>query len=253
MQTIAILNQKGGVGKTTTAVNIGAGLAMLNKKVLLIDLDPQANLSYSFGILAHELENTVYELLKGESDLQDVIVKHDNIDIIPSNLSLSGAEIEFSSLPGREFLLSERLQSVHDYDYIIIDCSPSLGLLTLNALTSVREVYITLQTEFLPMQGLAKLLETVDIVKKRLNRNLEITGIICTRYDSRKNLHNEVYEKIKKYFGNKVFKTVIRDNISLAEAPSFGQTIFEYRPKCRGALDYENLAKEILTRGKING
>ncbi len=253
MQTIAILNQKGGVGKTTTAVNIGAGLALLDQKVLLIDLDPQANLTYSFGILAHDLENTVYELLTGDVELPDVIIKHGNLDIIPANLGLSGAEIEFSSLPGREFLLTERLGAVENYDYIIIDCSPSLGLLTLNALTSVSEVYITLQTEFLPMQGLAKLLETVDIVKKRLNRNLDITGIICTRYDSRKNLHNEVYEKIKKYFGNKVFSTVIRDNISLAEAPSFGQTIFEYRPRCRGALDYENLSKEILKRGKING
>jgi len=249
MRSIAILNQKGGVGKTTTAVNMGAALALLDKRVLLIDLDPQANLTYSMGVLAHELKFTVYDLIKGNATFDDVIIRRDNLDLIPANLNLSGAEIEFSTFAGREFLLKEKLNPIKDYDFIIIDSSPSLGLLTVNALTSVLEVYITLQTEFLPMQGLAKLLKTVDIVKKRLNHKLNITGIICTRYDGRKNLHNEVVEKIREHFGNMVFNTIIRDNISLAEAPGFGQTIFEYRPKSRGAEDYQNLTNEILKRG----
>ena len=249
MHTITILNQKGGVGKTTTAANVGAGLTLMKKRVLLIDLDPQANLTYSLGILAHELEFSVYDVINGNADFSDVIIKRDKLDLLPSNLSLSGAEMQFSSVAGREFLLKEKCDFSNTYDYIIIDCSPSLGLLTLNALTSVREVYITLQTEYLPMQGLARLLETVDIVKKRLNEKLEITGIICTRYDSRKNLHNEVVEKIEQHFGDKVFNTKIRDNISLAEAPGFGQTIFEYRPKSRGADDYKSLTHEIIKRG----
>ena len=249
MQKIAILNQKGGVGKTTTAVNVGAGLSLLDKRVLLIDLDPQANLTYSLGVLAHELEYSVYDLLNGNAEFSDVMIKRDGLDLLPSNLSLSGAEMEFSTIAGREFLLKEKLNHSSAYDFIIIDCSPSLGLLTLNALTSVREVYITLQTEFLPMQGLAKLLETVGIVKKRLNKKLDITGILCTRFDGRKNLHNEVVEKINQHFGDKVFITKIRDNISLAEAPGFGQTIFEYRPKSRGAEDYKSLTNEILKRG----
>lgn len=249
MNTIAILNQKGGVGKTTTAVNVGAGLALMKKRVLLIDLDPQANLTYSLGILAHELEYSIYDVLKGSISLDEVLIKRNYVDLVPANLNLSSAEMEFSTIAGREFLLKEKCDFSNTYDFIIIDCSPSLGLLTLNAMTSVQEVYITLQTEFLPMQGLVKLMDTVDIVKKRLNQNLEITGIICTRYDGRKNLHNEVVEKIKQHFGSKVFNTKIRDNISLAEAPGFGQNIFEYRPKSRGAEDYKSLTIEILKRG----
>jgi len=210
MQIIALINQKGGVGKTTCAINIGAGLNKLGKRVLLIDLDP------------------VYELLKGAVSLKETIIERNGLSLVPSSLNLSGAEIEFSGLAGREFLLKETLEGLKKYDYVFIDCPPSLGLLTLNALTTAQKVYIPLQTEFLALQGMTKLLETTNIVKKRLNKNIEIAGIIAMRFDNRKNLNREVVEKIKEYFGNKLFNTLIRDNISLAEAPSFGKTIFEY-------------------------
>ena len=249
MQIIALINQKGGVGKTTCAVNIGAGLNKLRKRVLLIDLDPQAHLTYSLGIPAHELKNTVYELLKGTASLEETITERNGLSLVPSSLNLSGAEIEFSGLAGREFLLKETLDGLNKFDYVFIDCPPSLGLLTLNALTTAQKVYIPLQTEFLALQGMTKLLETITIVKKRLNKNIEIAGIIATRFDNRKNLNREVVEKIKEYFGNKLFNTLIRDNISLAEAPGFGKTIFEYKSSSYGAKDYLDLCKEIIKRG----
>lgn len=251
MKIIALANQKGGVAKTTSAINIGAGLTKLGKKVLVIDLDPQAHLTYSLGIEAHQLEKTVYELLKGECKLAEVIRERGELKVIPSNLNLSGAEIELSGMAGREFLLKEALDGVNDRDYVLIDCPPSLGLLTLNALTACHEVYIPLQTEFLALQGMSKLIQTVEVVQKRLNRQLRITGIIATRYDHRKKLNREVVEKIKEYFGEeKLFKTIIRDNVSLAEAPSFGQTILEYKPESYGAMDYLNLCKEIVERSQ---
>ena len=249
MQIIALINQKGGVGKTTCAINIGAGLNKLNKRVLLIDLDPQAHLTYSLGIPAHELKNTVYELLKRTVSLKEITINRNGLSLVPSSLNLSGAEIEFSGLAGREFLLKETIEGFKNFDYIFIDCPPSLSLLTLNALTSAQEIYIPLQTEFLALQGITKLLEMIKIVKKRLNKDLEITGIIATRFDSRKNLNREVVEKIKEYFGNKLFNTLIRDNISLAEAPSFGKTIFEYKSNSYGSKDYLDLCREIIKRG----
>jgi len=250
MQIIALTNQKGGVGKTTCAINIGAGLNKLSKRVLLIDLDPQAHLTYSLGIPAHELKNTVYELLKGTVWLKVTIIERNGLSLVPSSLNLSGAEIEFSGVAGREFLLKESVEGLKKYDYVFIDCPPSLGLLTLNALTTAQEVYIPLQTEFLALQGMTKLLETINIVMKRLNKDLEIAGIIAMRFDNRKNLNREVVEKIKEYFGNKLFNTLIRDNISLAEAPSFGKTIFEYKSNSYGAKDYLDLCREIIKRGK---
>jgi len=249
MQIIALTNQKGGVGKTTCAINIGAGLNRLGKRVMLIDLDPQAHLTYSLGIPAHELNNTVYELLKGTVILKETIIEGNGLSLVPSSLNLSGAEIEFSGVAGREFLLKESVEGLKKYDYVFIDCPPSLGLLTLNALTTAQEVYIPLQTEFLALQGMTKLLETINIVKKRLNKDLEIAGIIAMRFDNRKNLNREVVEKIKEYFGDKLFNTLIRDNISLAEAPSFGKTIFEYKSNSYGAKDYLDLCKEIIKRG----
>jgi chromosome partitioning protein len=250
MKIIALMNQKGGVGKTTSTVNIGAGLNKLGKKVLLIDLDPQANLTYSLGIQGHDLRKTIYELLKGQISTSDVIVEKNGLQVIPASLDLSGAEIELSGMAGREFLLRESLTKLSDLDYVLLDCPPSLGLLTLNSLVAADEVYIPVQSEFLALQGMSKLLQTVEIVQKRLNPSLEITGIIGTRYDSRKTLNKEVVQKIQSYFGAKLFKTLIRDNVALAEAPSHGQDIFAYKSDSNGAEDYLKLCKEILKREK---
>ncbi len=244
------MNQKGGVGKTTSTVNIGAGLNKLGKRVLLIDLDPQANLTYSLGIQGHDLRKTIYELLKGQISTSDVIVEKNGLQVIPASLDLSGAEIELSGMAGREFLLRESLTKLSDLDYVLLDCPPSLGLLTLNSLVAADEVYIPVQSEFLALQGMSKLLQTVEIVQKRLNPSLEITGIIGTRYDSRKTLNKEVVQKIQSYFGAKLFKTLIRDNVALAEAPSHGQDIFAYKSDSNGAEDYLKLCKEILKREK---
>ncbi len=249
MSVIAVINQKGGVGKTTSVLNLGAGLARLDKRVLVVDLDPQAHLTYSMGVQAHELDLTIYNVLKGEASLEDTFVERDGLLLVPSSLDLSGAEMEFAMEAGREFLLKESLSSfLKGFDFVLLDCPPSLGLLSLNALTSAHEVYIALQTEFLALQGLTSLLETVEKTRQRLNRRLKITGIIATRYDSRKVLNQEVAEKIREHFGEKVFSTFIRDNISLAEAPSFGRNIFEYKPGSRGAEDYMSLCMEILQR-----
>jgi chromosome partitioning protein len=250
MKIIALMNQKGGVGKTTSTVNIGAGLNKLGKRVLLIDLDPQANLTYSLGIQGHDLRKTIYELLKGQISTSDVIVEKNGLQVIPASLDLSGAEIELSGMAGREFLLRESLTKLSDLDYVLLDCPPSLGLLTLNSLVAADEVYIPVQSEFLALQGMSKLLQTVEIVQKRLNPSLEITGIIGTRYDSRKTLNKEVVQKIQSYFGAKLFKTLIRDNVALAEAPSHGQDIFAYKSDSNGAEDYLKLCKEILKREK---
>jgi chromosome partitioning protein len=249
MRIISLLNQKGGVGKTTSTVNIGQGLALLGKKVLLVDLDPQAHLTYSLGINAHELAKTVFDLLKGDATLDQVIQIVGNLHVIPSTLDLSGAEIELSTVAGREMLLKEALKKVRDYDYILIDCPPNLGLLTLNTLTTAREVFICVQTEYLALQGIGKLMETIQVVKKRLNKSLNVTGVICTLYDKRKRLNIEVAENIKTYFGDKVFQTMIRDNVALAEAPIKGKTIFEYSPRSYGAEDYMQLCKEITKQG----
>ncbi len=243
---ISLLNHKGGVGKTTSAINIGAGLVELGKKVLLIDLDPQANLTVALGIPRQKI--SIYESIRGQAELVPVTAK-ENMDVVTSTLDLSGAELELLNEAGREFILRELFEPVmEEYDYIIIDCPPSLGLLTLNALTSSHFVLIPLQTEFLALQGLAKIKQVIDKVKFRLNKKLEIGGVIATMYDSRKVLNRDVVETIKKYFGKKVFETLIRDNVSLAEAPAQQKDIFEYHPNSNGAIDYLNLCKEILTR-----
>ena len=250
MRSIALLNQKGGVGKTTTTANLGACLAMLGKKVLVIDMDPQANLSVHLGVDIHKLKYSVYNIITGDCKPDDVILntKIQGLDIIPANIDLSGAEIELVGVVGRETVLKEYLGDILDrYDYVLIDCPPSLGLLTLNVLTLVREIFIPLQTEFFALQGVSKLLDTHEVVRKRLNKNLEITGIIFCMYTSRTRLCKEVIEKVKEHFAkDQVFDTVIRKNVKLSESPSHGKPIVSYAPGSHGSEDYMSLAKEVV-------
>jgi chromosome partitioning protein len=246
MRTIALVNQKGGVGKTTTTANLGMALSRAGKKVLLVDLDPQAHLTYGLGIQAHDLPHTVYDIMRGDAPAKEVLVERTGMMVLPASLDLSGADLELSGVAGREFLLREGLRSARGYDYILIDCPPSLGLLTLNALTTAKEVFVVTQAEYYALHGLAKLMETVETVQKRLNKKLSVTGIVVTQYDGRKKLCREVVERLRGHFGKRLFKTPIRDNVSLAEAPSHGQTIFEYRGKSHGAEDYTALAKEVV-------
>ncbi len=243
---ISLLNHKGGVGKTTSAINIGAAFVQLGKTVLLIDLDPQANLTISLGIPRQQV--TIYENMRGEAEAAPYTVK-EGLDVITSNLDLSGAEMELINEAGREFILRELFEPLaHDYDYIIIDCPPSLGLLTLNALTASNFVVIPMQTEFLALQGIVKIKQVTDKVRFRLNKKLQIGGVIATMYDNRKILNRDVVGTIEKYFGDKVFKTKIRNGVALAEAPSVGKDIFAYSKSSNGAKDYLKLAKEMIAR-----
>jgi chromosome partitioning protein len=245
---IAIINQKGGSGKTTTAVNLGAYLATFGKIVLLIDLDPQANSTIHLGLKPHEIERSVYDIMMDEKPFSEVIQQTavENLFVVPANINLSGAEIELAGTVGREMVLRDTIERIeNDYDYTLIDCPPSLGLLTVNALTVAKEIIIPVQTEFFALEGMGKLLHTVEIVKKRLNRDLKITGIVPTLFDGRTNLSREVMEKIREYFGEKVYKTTIRKNVKLAEASSHGKPIVLYECRSTGAEDYEALSREV--------
>jgi chromosome partitioning protein len=247
---ISLLNHKGGVGKTTSTINLGAALVELGHKVLLLDLDSQANLTVALGVSQNR--NSIYEALRGEADLEPVEVKP-NLFVIPSKLDLSGAELELINEAGREYILKELLAGISDaYDYILIDCPPSLALLTLNALTSSQYVIIPLQCEFLALQGLAKIKQVIDKVRVRLNRDLEIAGVVATMYDARRVLNRDIVETIHKYFGDRVFNTYIRENVALAEAPSRRQDIYAYNRSSNGAKDYLSLAKELLARVEAN-
>jgi chromosome partitioning protein len=243
---IAVSNHKGGVGKTTSTINIGFGLLKLKKRVLLIDLDPQANLTQSLGV-TNTVKN-IYGVLKKQYPAQPLPVVQ-NLDIIPSTIDLSGVEIELSSEIGREFVLKEAIQPIRNsYDYILIDCPPSLGLLTINAFTTANEVYIPLQAEYLALQGLSKMVDVISKIQKFLNGSLLIGGVFVTQYDSRKVLNRNIVESIEDYFSQNVFSTKIRDNIALAEAPSACLDIFRYQPSCNGALDYLALCEEIINK-----
>ena len=245
---IAISNHKGGVGKTTSALNIGAALQRMGKKVLLIDLDPQANLTQSLGLMDHT--PTIYEALRGEAQLDPIEVLP-GLDVITSTLDLSGAEVELSSEPGKDYILKELLEPLRNrYSYILIDSPPSLGLLTMNALAAAQEVYIPLQAHYLALQGMSKLQEIVEKVRKRLNKGLRIGGVFVTQYDQRKVLNRNVAETIREHFPAETFRTAIRDNVALAEAPTQGVDVFRYAPKSTGAADYQALAKEIDKRNK---
>ncbi len=253
MRSIAFINQKGGVGKTTSTANVGACLASSGKKVLLIDLDPQANLSIHFGINVQGKDLSIYEIMCGKKTVAEVLTKTpvSGLDIIPSDIDLASAEVELVNTVGRETIVKFYLEGVLDgYDYVLIDCPPSLGLLTLNALTIANEIFIPLQTEFFALQGVSKLIQTFDVIKKRLNSKLEITGIIPCMHDGRTKLGQAVLDKIKEYFSEKVFQTTIRKNIKLSESTSHGVPVTEYAPDSNGAQDYVALTKEIMSMKK---
>ncbi len=248
-RVISIANNKGGVGKTTTVINLGAGLQKQGEKILLIDLDPQANLSQSLRII-NTREANIYRSIRGEAPLEPVEILP-GLDAIPSTLDLSGAEVELANEPGREYILKELIEPLRShYGYILIDTPPSLGLLTINALTASQEVIIPLQAEYLALGGLTKLMEVITAISEGPNKDLDLGGVFITRYDQRKVLNREVAAIIENHFKERVFKTKIRDNIALAEAPARGLDIFRYQPKSYGAQDYKALCKEIIKRGQ---
>ena len=246
MKIISISNNKGGVGKTTTTVNVAAAMQILGKKVLVIDMDHQAQSTYHFGINPNEITESIYDVLKGEKDYKDILISRNGIDILPANAEMRN--IEFIPLPAKEFLLKEAVEDLAGYDYVLLDCPPSLGILTLNAMAISEFILVPLQTQFLPFHGMYNLFEAVQMVKKRINRNIEITGIIGTMYNPKKSINREVVEETEKRLPGKLFNTLIRENVSLQEAPSWGKTIFEYKPDSNGAEDYMVLTKEIIER-----
>lgn len=263
MRVIALMNQKGGVGKTTTTVNLGAALAETGRRVCLVDLDPQAHLTINYGVEPSADVCSLYDILvDGSSFLEAVFKIDDNIALVPSSIDLAAAEVELVSVLGRETLLKKRLESAqHDFDFILLDCPPSLGLLTLNALAVADEVIIPMQPHFLALQGVAKLLETVQLVNKRINPKLKVSGIVLTMFDSQTKLSNEVVEELNSFILNalgkplpwaraRIFKSKIRRNIKLAESPSFGKHIIAYEPSSNGAADYRALAREVLAMGE---
>lgn len=252
-RTIVVANQKGGVGKTTTAINLSASLAELGKKVLVVDMDPQGNTTSGFGIEKDNVENTVYELLLGESRLEDCIQKDKfpNLSVVASNINLAGAEIELLGIDEKEFLLKNALDGVkEEYDFILIDCPPSLNMLTINSMCAGNTVLVPIQCEYYALEGLSQLIHTIDLVKERLNPELEIEGVVFTMFDARTNLSLQVVENVKSNLNQNIYKSIIPRNVRLAEAPSYGLPITEYDKKSAGAEAYHLLAEEVVHRGE---
>lgn len=246
MRVIAVSNNKGGVGKTTSTVNIAAALQIKGMKVLVIDLDHQAQATYHLGYNPKQIKKSIYHVLKGELPYQEILIDRNDLHILPANQDLK--DIEFLPIPAKEFLLRDALEEVNSYDYILIDCPPSLGILTLNALAFSKEILVPLQVQFLPFHGMYNLFEAVQVVKRRLNRDIDVTGIIGTMYNAKRAINREVIDETENRLPGKLFETLIRENVALQEAPSWGKTIFEYKPHCTGADDYMKLTEEILVR-----
>jgi chromosome partitioning protein len=251
---IGVANQKGGVGKTTTAINLAASLAVLEFKTMLVDADPQANSTTGMGFDLHNINQSLYDCMVNQTPIRDVILKSDipNLDVVPSHIDLVGAEIEMINYPNREGVLKEILETIQDeYDFIVIDCSPSLGLITVNALTAATSVIVPVQTEFFALEGLGKLLNTIKIVQNRLNPTLEIEGILMTMYDGRLRLCNQVVSEVRRHFDEIVFDTIIHRNTKISEAPSVGKPVILYDAISKGSVNYLNLAKEILQKNNM--
>ncbi len=251
-RVIAVLNQKGGVGKSTTVINLAACLGELKKKVLIIDFDPQGNASSGFGIEKEDLESDIYDVILQDTPIEDIIQEtcEKKVFVAPATIQLAGAEIELVSAMARESILKEAISGIVDeFDYILIDCPPSLGLLTINALIAADSLIIPIQCEYYALEGVAKLLESMNMVKKRMNPELEIFGVVMTMFDTRTSLSKQVVEEVEGYFGKKMFTTVIPRNVKIAEAPSYGQPVCMYAPISKGAAAYAKLAKEVIKRG----
>lgn len=250
---IAIANQKGGVGKTTTAINLSASLASLGQKALALDMDPQGNMTSGLSVNKDEVENTVYDLIIGNVGIEKCICKevYENLDVLPSNVNLSAAEIELIGVDNKEYIIKDEVEKVKDrYDYIIIDCPPALSMLTINAMTTANSVLVPIQCEYYALEGLSQLIHTIELVQERLNPKLEIEGVVFTMYDARTNLSLQVVENVKDNLNQNIYKTIIPRNVRLAEAPSYGMPINLYDPKSSGAESYLLLAEEVINKGE---